>query len=445
MTKRRGLSGIRMAGLFAAVTLTVSVRKFLSDRCPSWAAALAYTTLLALVPITVLSFSIFSTFSSSASYEEQVRSLLFAHFLPTSGELVYNYVRTFARNAGALSFLGLVVLIPTAFSLVTLLENTFSRIWGISRSRTLIERFVTFWTALTVVPFLIGFSLYLSSWLGPLPYPSWLYRLAKVLVPLLTTWAAFFVVYLFLPKSEVHWTSALSGALLAGTLWEGAKLSFDSYVRHFSNFTQVYGSLAMIPLFLFWLYLTWLLVLYGAEVTHLVQVPQAVPATREHSPGSPAFYGLLGLLAISQAYRRGESPLTLQRIASKVGVEPSSMAAALAQFEGAGILMKTIGAGEQSYLLTRAPETIFLMEALVAIRGEAGSASKEGNEPLARYLQGLLGRLREKEQKAWGHLTLGEASREADEFIVSETLSNRPLDGSDESEAPSREECSHEG
>ncbi len=269
-----GARGIRGAGRFAVGVFARSIKKFFADQCPSWAAALAFTTLFALVPITVLSFSIFSVFSASAAAGEQVRSLLFAHFLPGSGDLIYNYIQTFSENAGTLSFFGFVFLIFMAFSLLTMLEKVFLRIWQIPKSRPFFARFFIFWVALTLVPILIAVFLYFSSRVEPVPYLAWAYQRDALIRPLFITWAAFFVLYRFLPRGGIRWMSALSGALVAGTLWEGAKFGFDSYVNHFSTLTQLYGSLGIIPIFLLWLYFTWILVLYGAEVAYLVQAPR---------------------------------------------------------------------------------------------------------------------------------------------------------------------------
>ena len=267
------MRGIRGAGRFAMGLLVRSIKKFLADQCPSWAAALAFTTLFALVPITVLSFSIFSAFSASAAAGEQVRSLLFAHFLPGSGDLIYDYVQTFSENAGTLSLFGFALLIFMAFSLLTMLEKVFLGIWQIPKSRPFFARFFIFWLSLTLVPILIAVSLYFSSRVEPIPYLAWAYQGDTLIRSLFISWAAFFLLYRFLPRGGIRWMSALSGALVAGTLWEGAKFGFDSYVKYFSTLTQLYGSLGIIPVFLLWLYFTWILVLYGAEVAYLVKNP----------------------------------------------------------------------------------------------------------------------------------------------------------------------------
>ncbi|MEE8110869.1 MAG: YihY family inner membrane protein [bacterium] len=408
-----------------------SGRKFLEDGCFLWATALAYTTLLALVPITVLSFSIFSAFSTSAAVLEQVREMLFAHFIPSSGDVIYRYLRTFSENAGALSFYGLLFLIFMAYSLIQTLERAFVRVWGIARSRSAFQRFATFWAVITLVPFLIAGSLYLSSWfrvVAEVPGVRWVERVG---VPILMTWAAFFCLYRFVPRTGVTWRGALAGAIVGGTLWETAKWGFDAYVKHFTSLNQLYGSLGVIPIFLIWLYLTWFFVLYGAEVALLVQSP----ALGQKSRGADfqayrSYYTLRAMLQIGRAFRKGEPPVPSMELAKRLDLDRVLVSSVLDRLVEVGVLIPS-DSRERSYLLARSPESIRAGEVVEAAVGDALHSPGAPGDPTDRYVRGLLDRVRGAHQSAWGDMTLETLLRESEDFMIAASLDASEIESPD--------------
>jgi membrane protein len=418
LPKQRLPNWLRQTGTLA----NRSVKKFFEDGCAVGATALAYTTLLALVPITVLSFSIFSSFPASAALFEKARQSLFTHLIPSSGDVIYRYIQTFSENAGKLSFFGVLFLIVMAYSLMRNLEGAFVRVWGTAKHRSSFSRFITFWAVLTLVPVLMAGSIYLSSWFTIIAGLPGVRVFERIMVPFLMTWVAFFFLYRFVPKADVTWWAALTGALVAGTLWEAAKWGFDGYVRQYSSLDKLYGSIGVIPIFLTWLYLTWIFVLYGAEVAFLVQSPKLPRnAGGQDFNAYRSYYALRAMLHVGRSFQKGEPPLPLDEIARRLDLDQALLSPILDRLESAGLVASSAG-GELSYLLPKSPETIRAEDVLEATAGNTLAIPGEPGDPLERYVRDLLTRAQDAHLSAWGGITFAALLRDSEDFIISASL-----------------------
>lgn len=245
---------------------------FIEDSCLRVAASLAYTTLLSAVPLMAVVLTIFSAFPVFQSLESDIRYFIFSNFVPTAGEVVQKYFSDFTTQAGNLTAMGIGSLIFTSLLLLRTIDTTLNGIWRIRHTRKTLNSFMVYWVILTLGPILLGISIFVTSYLISLPFfsdfePSiWKNFLAGL--PFITTSLAFTLLYLLIPNRAVPWLYAVIGGVSAALLFEVAKKGFALYVTQSDLYQTVYGALATIPLFLIWIYVSWVVILLGAEITY---------------------------------------------------------------------------------------------------------------------------------------------------------------------------------
>lgn len=242
-------------------------RHFKEDRCFEEAASLGYTSLLSMVPLLAVVFGVVAAFPVFDQLAEKLQSFIFENFVPAAGNQVQAYISNFLQSATGLTVPGTLMLIVTALLLMLRIEKAFNRIWRVATPRTFGNRLVMYWAVLTLGPLTIGAATALSAQ----PVLAF-FGLAETSLPWLRslgifvfTWLAFTLIFLLVPNRSVRLKHAAIGGVLSVILFELAKIGFISYVSN-ANFTVLYGTLATIPIFLFWLYVVWLVVLLGASL-----------------------------------------------------------------------------------------------------------------------------------------------------------------------------------
>ncbi|HLU77425.1 MAG TPA: YihY family inner membrane protein [Burkholderiales bacterium] len=243
-------------------------RRFIIDDSFKQAASLAYTTLLALVPLITIGLAVFSAFPAFQNFTVGINEFLSRAMLPSTVEqIVATHLDQFTRSAGRLTALGIVVLGITAILLMQTIDASLQRIFSVRRKRPLMLRILTYWGVLTLGPLLIGASLSMTSYLLTRPLIGGRYVDKLVLldvVPFVLTALAFSSLYKIVPNRAVASRDALIGGLCAALLFEIMKRGFAFYIAKFPTYTLIYGAFAAIPIFLLWIYLSWLVVLWGA-------------------------------------------------------------------------------------------------------------------------------------------------------------------------------------
>lgn len=286
--------------------------RFGEDRCMDHAAALSYTTLLSLVPLMAVTFSIVAAFPVFDRFNDQIQDFVFSNFVPTSGAQVQEYLQGFTSKASKLTAVGIAVLVLTALMMMATIDKAFNRIWRTRKKRSPLASFMVYWAVLSLGPVFIGVSLAVTSYLVSIPLlsetadsigvTSILLRLA----PFMLATFAFSMLYLVVPNRRVSFRHALAGGALAALLFETAKRGFAFYVTTFPTYEAIYGTLATIPVFLIWTFVSWVIALLGAEFT------QCLDSFRDHvEAGKPrrgevlvASVRVLGQLW--QAQRKGD-------------------------------------------------------------------------------------------------------------------------------------------
>ena len=242
-------------------------------RLPSVAAALAFTTLLSLVPLMTVGFAILAVFPAFDAWRDQVESLLYTNLIPATSDVVSSYLQEFSGQAGTLTGLGLSVLVITALLLFSTIEDAFNDIWGVQKGRKFIQRLLLYWAMLTLGPILLVISLALTSYVGTwiiddlIEKPGYASLWVLRALPVFLEGLGFLMMYLIIPSREVRFRFALVGALIAVVLFELAKYGFVFFIGNFDTYQVIYGALWTIPVFLVWIYLSWLVTLLGACVS----------------------------------------------------------------------------------------------------------------------------------------------------------------------------------
>ena len=248
------------------------LKRFRADGCFSRAGSLAYATLLSLVPLMTVSFLLFTALPIFQEFALKIQGFVINNFVAASAEIVQQHLEKFVAHTSRLSAIGMLFLVGTAVLMVFNLEQAFNSIWRAAKRRSLVSAFLMYWAVLTLTPVLIGIGLLLTTYLISLPFISeaaqflGLNKLFLILTPYLSTLIAFTLVYLAVPNCKVKFRHALIGGLVATLLFELAKQSFVFYITHFSVYRLLYGALAAMPIFLLWIYLCWLITLFGAVV-----------------------------------------------------------------------------------------------------------------------------------------------------------------------------------
>jgi membrane protein len=246
------------------------------------AASLAFTTLLGLVPLFTVAFTYVARFPMFDRWQEALESLLLRHFLPGSGSTVRHYLAEFTEKSSQLNRVGTFFVIVTAVLLVVQIDQEINLIWGSRGERRSIgRRLVVYALGLTAGPALIGAAVYYINWIiehavVTTSLGSEALTVLSEPVALVVDTVGFTLLYVLVPAQRVPMKVALLGGLLAAIGFETAKHGFRFYIANFPTYQLVYGSLAILPLFLLWIYLSWIIVLVGAALTAtLAETPGA--------------------------------------------------------------------------------------------------------------------------------------------------------------------------
>ncbi len=241
---------------------------------------LAYVSLLSIVPLVTVIFSVLSAFPVFKSIRVQIENYVYGNFMPTAGDVIQQTISGFVDNASKGGAIGIGALVIFALMLISNIDKVLNQIWKSPSKRPLIISFSIYWMVITLGPLFVGASIAISSYvisLGGLEtgvlggvmefFLRWL--------PLFFSVLAFLMMYLMVPNVRVRFTDALIGAVIAAILFELTKQGFALYISNFPSYQAIYGALAAIPILFVWVYLSWTVVLIGAEIT----------------AGLPEFYG----------------------------------------------------------------------------------------------------------------------------------------------------------
>ncbi|MEX0693602.1 MAG: YihY family inner membrane protein [Rhodospirillales bacterium] len=380
--------------------------RFGEDRCFKMAAGLSYTSLLAIVPLTAIAFSMLAAFPVFSGVREAFQDAMFSNLLPHSADVTQEYFTKFVKNTTTLSAVGIVALAATAVLLLGTIEADMNAIFRVARKRALAPRLLVFWALLTLGPLLLGASFSLSTY----------FFAATKLIGIDTGggFAAFFgtflptimiiilltVFYIIIPNRPVGITAGLSGGIIAGVGFTILRKIFGWYIVSFPTYQNIYGAMSVVPIFLVWMYLSWLLVLLGALLTASVSEWQSAggkPLSSNVGTSMRLIIAVQILAVLFEASRDGSGAVHRSRILRSTGGGGEAVDRILNQLRAAQYTDRTAA---NRWILARNPETVTLFDLHQVLGlGFSGYDFLRSDEPWRRRLVERVDALRESNHR----------------------------------------------
>jgi membrane protein len=385
---------LRLAGRY----LYALSRDLLDGQLSMRAMSLVYTTLLSLVPLLALAFSLLKGVGAHNNLEPILIEFLAP--LGTQGADLARNIVGFVENikVGVLGSLGVVLLIYTVLSMIQKIEDAFNYIWRVEMRRRLGQRIGEYLSLLLVGPVTVFAALAMtatvmsSGLVAQLaaiePMGAVLYVLGR-LVPYLVIVLLFTFLYTFIPNTRVRPSAAFGGGLLAGFLWQSASLAFASFVANSPNYNVIYSGFAIVILALIWLYVGWLILLLGCQLAYYLQYPERLTPTRV----APHMWGrsaeLLGLQIVALVGRRflaGEPPVTVDQLHRELPALPEHIERIVEVLLHHGVLAES-GAGGRQLLPKRDLDSLTVAQLWQLLR--EGAEARRGSGEVHALVDGV--------------------------------------------------------
>ncbi len=374
------------------------LQRFSADRCLRMAASLSYTSLLAVVPLTAIAFSMLAAFPVFEGIRGEFQNALFSNFLPQSAAAMREYFDQFVSNTARLTAVGIIGLAATAVLLLGTIEADLNAIFRVARPRAVVPRLLVFWALITLGPLLLGASFSLSTyffaltrWAGVDGAGGSLVEFTQLLPTFMVIVALTFC-YMIVPNRRVRLVNAIVGGIVAGLLFALLRKGFGIYVARFPTYQTIYGAVSVVPIFLVWMYLSWAVVLLGAILTAAMGEWRA--GVRQVDTAIASEARLVAALQILDRLFKGSrsgSGVSRGRLLRDTGQSGPAIEAILVELERAGYADQTPRRG---WVLIRDLSRVSLFDLMreLGLIVERGTAS--GGEAAWRdQVRGVLGEM----------------------------------------------------
>ncbi len=434
-------------------------RHFVRNRCLIRASALAYTTLLALIPLLALVISVSSSLLKNQDEDKFYQAI--ASIMPpaavgtnaptaeaatndvaVTGEIdatnmvasaanngpeayttmnpqkeLAHWLHQFVQNSqgGKLGLFGMIVFVFIAIMMLSRIEETFNDIWGVSRGRNWLTRVVLYWAAITLGPVLILTALSLSGsahFQGVKDYFHQVPVLGKLildLLPLVLLWFTFTFIYQIVPNTRVRFSAALAGGVVAGTAWHLNNVFGFLYVSRAIGYSNLYGGLYLIPVFMLGLYFSWAILLFGAQLAYAFQNRAAYLQDKladNVNQRGREFVALRIMTLLGQRFQNGMRPATVSQLSAELGV-PSRLTQHILRILGNACLVTEVGGGmEAAYVPARPLDSINAHHILLALRSGTGRDLPVSDAPALAEIYGEFARIEAAERSAAEKITM---------------------------------------
>jgi len=387
------VSGLR-AFLYQQILFVFSVAKaFVEDRLLVRASALVYATLLSVVPLLAILFSLLKAFGFHNKFKDSLYELL-APLGHESADMVIGTIFQFVENAnvGALGGVGFLVLFMSVISIINNIERAFNDIWRVQRGRSLKRRFLDYTSVIILGPVLLFTVLGFTASMQSNSYVQMINNLPGVSMiltksaPLLASWLAFYFLILFVPNTKVRFGPAAIGAILGGTIWQFGNFFFANFiVNSYQSGAKaaLYAGFATLPLFLIWLFLSWAVVLLAAEIAYaqqnLTKITWEVRKTR-YSFALKEELALKFIVFIGSKFHKGEKAPSGTDIADNFHIPERLANNILADLVDLGFLFRLESESEQ-FTLAKSPETVSISDIFIALKNQGVNKLDQEHHP----------------------------------------------------------------
>jgi len=338
------------------------------NRSGQQAAALSYHTIFGLVPLAIVTLLIFQSLPAYSNIGQKVRELVYQQLHLTTIEYsagsveaeekiiitdhLDNIVSKFFTgiNKGSITLISVAVVIWAALALLSTIERAFNNIWHVTLGRNFLQRIINYWALLTLGPLLLGLGIYITTryaTFGKLQ-KTILAHTAPVILSYIVAVVAFFLLYFVLPNTKVKAKAAIWGAAVAAVVWIAAKNLFGFYVTEYRPYGTVYGMMALIPVTVLWIYITWLIVLFGLQLTFTTQHLKNLDAAEIAASAKTEDYFIANDLTainivreIAAAFEANKAPVEAQIVSSKLNIPAQFSEKILNHLVARGILIKS--------------------------------------------------------------------------------------------------------
>jgi membrane protein len=426
---------------------------FIQNRCLVRASALSYTTLLAMIPLLAVAISVTSGLLKKEGEQDIYRAIdkFISQVMPpatlpaannetgqippnenstntnavvspadaanarvTAQLVVAEHIHEFIHNtrSGALGVTGMALLVFVALSMLDSIEGTFNDIWGVERGRNWFKRLARYWMALTLGPLLIAVAVGLAggshlqatrSLMEHTPGVHLLFKFGT----LLCIWLAFALLYEFTPNTKVHFSAALVGGMVSGTLWHLNNLFGFLYVSRVITNSRMYGSLGLIPVLMAGLYLSWVILLFGAQIAYAFQnrkIYLQEKAMETVPQRDREILALRLMSSIGRRFYRREKPAAIQEISDELEIPSKLVQQVLQRLLDAQIVTEVSGAA--AFVPARPLETITAHDILMALRAGHGESPPAFGSPCTREVLDEFEKIEHAERAAAEPVTL---------------------------------------
>jgi len=380
--------------LLARAGITSALRMIEGESVRLRAMALTYTTLFALVPALVVAFSVVQAFAGMGKISERVHEFLLENLAVGARESIAPYLDRFVANAHLTSagLVGAALLVYSGISLFSDVERAINDIWNIQRRRSIRQQVIIYWVGLTLGPLLLAASVMIGHSARDWAAGSGV-RFLGVASGVFLTCVFFTTTYFIVPATKVQFKAAAVGGVVAGIAWEIAKWGYAIFVGRSVRYHAIYGSVAAVPIFLLWLYVSWTLVLFGAKVAFIVQHASALLKMRPLAATRTGREFLAGetMLRIALAFDRAEPPPDDDEIAADAQALAEDVGSVLAHLREAGLVVPVADGG---LVPSRSLERITLLDVRRAVYGPGAQLTDEAR--VGRILKDVEGEAERK-------------------------------------------------
>jgi len=396
--------------------LTLVVRGFFADGCMIRASALTFTTLLSLIPLLALIFSVLKGFG----VQNELEPLLLDQLAVGGGAAVTKIVQYINNtDVSNLGKYGLLLLIVTVLTLLSNIEKSFNSVWGVEETRPLWRRFTDYFSVVTIGPLLLVLAISMTSTLKSQHLVLTLLEheyVGEVLLslfnvlPFMVMWLVFAGLYLFMPNVKVSPRAALIGGIFGGTLWQISQWGYLNFQVGVARYNAIYGTMAALPILMVWIYLSWMIVLLGLEMTYATQnlrtIRQDLRGERVNY-ASLEFIALTVLLFIGRRFYLGKPALGQEELSDQLDAPSRLLRTILSELTRLGFVVSTErGNDNVGYQPARSLETIKLCDVVHGLAEDGAAYSHLRKTSEHGVAAGVVATLHQAEEQALAGMTL---------------------------------------